>query len=782
MRNKFTRILMCVCMICSVFMFNACSDNETVGDHNYQAVMLDANHAVFQYSTGLKFRASNVDVWNDDHSDVWVSKLTFDVPAGAVDVTKPNFDKSGSVYYVPADFSGDLDLQWLALNDGAKFYNYGTVTAFNNVNFNGVVTFYNAGTLTYSVSSGQRHTIINTGNLTINNYGNVGEVYNNGLLVLAKTYNPWWNDPNAKADVPDAMSIYSIDGVIECPDETDLKANLDVHNMIYASENIKIQNTKTQYVCGLSVAGTLDVTHGKLETSYVKAKEITFDGAELWLTKEAYVGADKMSMPNSATSIHGYSGSYALVEVGEIAFQNTNNFNDSFSSNVYVKVAKDIDFNNSTLFGGQAKHYAGVADYLVDFPDDAARFNADKVAGKPACGEPYGDSGNVPPTTPEVEGPSLELIGSIEAPTHDHDIDKDVPNRPHLSATCIDFANGVFYVSYHMRGGNYAGDTYDKDGVEGCIESYTITKEKGSDYITLGNWMWTNDFDFNHLIIDGSDIVTVGHYGNNGAIIGRMPNVFQNFDAVENNGAGYSTEFTFKYLTTNVPLMGDGKNGEIRIDYLNAGDGNCVIKVGSEYFVATYAGYGRLDKDFNKLKDFAGDVLFTPTPYSAKHIVKNGNNVAVLYLNDAPTAPLTATTSSTASVVIVDKFNYPFGGATVSTNSYVQPVDGKNVLAVDDNKVYACLGKGGLSVDGTIYNFGKDGAEPVNGIAIDSKYVYLATGSHLRVLDKSTMEEVTHYAIPYMSANYIKLAEVDGEKYIAVAFGQAGIKVFKLND
>ncbi len=79
----------------------------------------------------------------------------------------------------------------------------------------------------------------------------------------------------------------------------------------------------------------------------------------------------------------------------------------------------------------------------------------------------------------------------------------------------------------------------------------------------------------------------------------------------------------------------------------------------------------------------------------------------------------------------------------------ISPVDGKNVVAIDGENVYACLGKGGLVRlnDGKEFHAGADG-------------------------------KVTHYhAASKKSANYIALH--DGKIY--VAFGEDGIQVFKLN-
>ena len=771
MKFNFKNLLLCGTLLA----FAACSDMDVTDISGNTSDGSQFNTAKMMVQGADQTRAGSIDTWSEDHSDEWVALLNFSTPANAVDCTKGGFDQNAKVFKVPADFSGSLNFNWAKFADGSSIYVEGKVDNIENVNFEGTINVYvcESGSLKFGPQSGTIN-VYNAGNLVLTNFENIKNVYNRGFLEFDQG-SQWWTPDNN--DVPNSMSIYSKDGVVSFSKKTDLKAACDIHNMAYVNGDLKIQNGETQYVCGLAIDGDLDVTQGHLQTAYVKANEIKFDGADLYLLPEAHVVANKISMINSATSIKGYEGSHALVEAKDFYFRNKNSFMDSFSHNIYFSVTGTIDIEEILVRdNGQQDNayslYANAGDYLASQNGQAlvGRINAGDIAGSPACGEPYGTK--TPEPTP---GPELVEIGNIEAPGHDHDADKTAGNR-RLSATSIDFANGVFYVSYHMRGGNYAGDTYDKDDVEGCIETWTMRKdETNSSNIVLGQYMWTNAFDFNHLIIDGNDIVTVGHYGDKGAIIGKMANTFANFNA---NGDQYSSEFRFKYLTTAEPIYGDGKNGPIKVDYKNAGDGNCVIKVGNEYYVATYEGYGKLDSEFNRIKDAAGNVAFTPTAGSAKYIIEKGDEVAVLYLNERPT--VTATAQSSASIATMAKSAFPFSATAWTLNSYVQPVDGKNTLAWNGANLLAGLGKGGLNIDNEVLNFGKDGQEPVNGIAVDDNYIYIATGSHLRVLDANTKAEIAKTVIPYMSANFIKVAEVNGEKVIAVAFGQAGIKVFKL--
>lgn len=772
----------------------ACADENITGGNETTPDVPDSPLSTATVTMGQwgQTRASNVDTWTDkvshDHSD-WSEQLSFKQPSDAINLVE-NPWANASVGYIPASHSGPIQFN---VPKNAVIYNYGENVTFQNCNFGDDVTVYNAGDLTWTVSNGNRHTVYNTGSLTVMNYANIGEVYNKGDLVLS--YDKQYYDPG-KADIPDAMTINSIGGVIEIPNNVDFKASCDIHNMVYVTGDIKIQNSTAQYVCGLEVEGDLDLTQGNLKTANLKANEIKFDGAHLYLLPEAHVVANKISMINSASEIYGHKDSHALIETIDFYFRNHNNFMDSFSDNIYFKVNGKIDIEERIIRdNGQVDNetniYNSLDEYLASQNGQkvADRFNSDEISGTPECGAPYGTNpGNTPE---EVENP-LELVTSVESPTHDHNADKNRPNR-FLSATCIDWDGSTIYVSYHMRGGNWGNDTYDKDEIEGCIETWQFgTNEDNQTKIELGRYMWSNDFDFNHLIIDDEDIITVGNHEKKGAFIGRITNTFKDFQLIDEDGNTYSSEMKIKALTTDVPVYGpssvEGKD-DIIVDYENAGDGNCVIRVGDEYFVATFRGYGRIkrdkndpDEDFRKVTYEDGEIAFVKTPYSAKHIINNNGQIAVLYLNEEQGSPVTASMRSTATLATFTESGFPFTPTTTLLASYIQPVDGKNVLAAYNGNYFSCMGKGGLVTGNNVYHFGQNNQEPVNGICIDDEYIYLASGSHLRVLDHS-MNQIAAYAIPNMSANYIKVVENpnDHQKYIIVAFGQEGVKVFRLN-
>ena len=152
-----------------------------------------------------------------------------------------------------------------------------------------------------------------------------------------------------------------------------------------------------------------------------------------------------------------------------------------------------------------------------------------------------------------------------------------------------------------------------------------------------------------------------------------------------------------------------------------------------------------------------------------------------------------------------------------SVNQYVlpanvTPVDGKNVLAQDANGqlLAACLGKGGLYVfnsdaykkEVVKFSDAEEGSRPVNGVFVETYenvngsriadgFIYVANGSCLTILDAGSLEKVAEYSAfgkddKDASANYVNVVKMDNstngilpDRLITVAYGQAGVKVFK---
>lgn len=356
-----------------------------------------------------------VDTWSHTHPDGWESKLDF--PQTYEELVKEygqnnvrnaiteGFDENIAVYYIPKGTTGDVWLNNFNLKDGKSysFYNFSEIKSLNSINGNGAtVSFYNVGTIeSFTSCNGDRHTVYNTGTLTVTSYEYIGELYNNGALILkGSAYTDWsdWTNPIevVKADIPNSMSIYSTDpGIITFPDYTDLKAACDIHNIIYADNGIKIQNDERQYVCAIEVQGTLDVTQGKLQTSYIKADEVKFDGAHIWLLPQGHIDTRKFSMPDEGCEIYGYTGSHALIEAEEFFFRNQNNFADTFSDNIYFNVKGTIDIEERvTKDNGQTdtekNPYNSLTEYLASQNGqklDATRFNTEGISAVDGCSD-----------------------------------------------------------------------------------------------------------------------------------------------------------------------------------------------------------------------------------------------------------------------------------------------------------------------------------------------------------------------------------------------------------
>lgn len=348
--------------------------------------------------------------WTDNHSCNWESMLKFTVPSDAKDLTKGDFTDDernsgvqGAVYVIPENFSGDLNLDYKVKFNNCTIYNLGNVTNITNVNMEGVITFYNVGTMIWNITSGQRHTIINTGTFTLANDANIGTLYNGGHLEITDT------------DISNSVTINSnSESPINMPNGGDFKAAADIHGTLTSAKDVKIQNSNTQYICGITVNGTLDLTQGKLESSYIEANHIKFDGDQLWLLPGGHVSAGSIEIPNGCY-VYGEASSTGLIEVGDISFKNDNDFDRTFSDNIYFKITGSIDFTGATNGAVKEKRkYADAADYIaVNGNLNNNRLNGGNASGNPACGQPW-SVGTTTPTpdpdpTPDPEDPEITI-------------------------------------------------------------------------------------------------------------------------------------------------------------------------------------------------------------------------------------------------------------------------------------------------------------------------------------------------------------------------------------
>ena len=436
-----------------------------------------------------------VDQWTLEHNDDWMSYLEFTKPADCIEV-KGGTKLSGSdTYYVPETYTGAVEFD----NFSGKLYVDGTITSFSgNVGTVGLYILKKGTWKPTSTFSTGTITIYNQGSLILPagalNSQNLKTVYNGGSVVIG--------DGNSGADFANGVSLYSnSEGTIEVigktnGEEVDLKLACDIHGTMNVTGNLKIQNGRTQYICGLVVSETLNMTQGKLETSYVKANEITFDGAHIWLLPQGHIVANKISMPNSASEIYGHTNSYALVEAIDWYFRNHNNFENTFSSNIYFKVDGYIDIeervdrdngNGGTQTNNETNKYNTIAEYLASQNGqklDASRFNGD-VSGSPACGAPYGNTDiTIPTDKGETTGNRVEVKTITKKYKTTELIDAGrvfCEDLGQISTNDLDF-NDVVFDAYIYKITKSTQTIVEVDGVEESNE--TETAEEDATYKT----------------------------------------------------------------------------------------------------------------------------------------------------------------------------------------------------------------------------------------------------------------------------------------------------------
>lgn len=354
-----------------------------------------------------------VGTWTLNHNDDWMSYLEFTTPTDYIEVKEGVQLEGSNTYYVPNTFTGTLSFKD---NFAGKIYIDTDLTGFTGNNLGNVsVYILENGSWTLEGISTGNITIYNNGTLALGSWAwqnqNIKTVYNGGNVKIGKA----GEYPN----FADGVSLYSNStGLVEIYGaNTDLKLACDIHGTMKVYGDLKIQNGRTQYICGLEVSGTLDMTQGKLETSYVEATDIKFDGAHIWLLPQGHIVAkNQISMPNSASEIYGHEGSYALVETKNFYLRNHNNFADTFSSNIYFKVSGTIDIQERITSGnGQVDDVTNqytVAQYIESQNGKAVanRFTT-QITVNPVCGDTGG-------STPEPgPGDDEDLEIPIEDPT-----------------------------------------------------------------------------------------------------------------------------------------------------------------------------------------------------------------------------------------------------------------------------------------------------------------------------------------------------------------------------
>ena len=559
-------------------------------------------------------------------------------------------------------------------------------------------------------------------------------------------------------------------------------------NNIMTTTSLKIQNTTMLHSgCALKVEGDVYATNGtNLYVLYLKAKYYKQDsGAKLHLQDQSMVDIE-----GKYVNLNQEQGYADLPDKDGVAVIKAN----TFSYNAPGKQgdgspggAKTVDCSVFSTSGDNAHiildangiYREGETTPITDdnttivwnndadvlFKDDPEAKNY--VIKKTEC-NPNGYNADKEPT----KEPTLNLISSIDY-NHDHDI----------SATCIQSLNGRLYMSYHTRDKKHGG----------CIEVFSPVE---NNKVTLEQYLCDEqkDLDFNHLLAvklnSGKRMVYLpGSSNKKGAMLAYLP--IQDNHLLADQSKSITTTINGKDTVIYEKPLQFIQMNPATAEFAKKGyDENCVVynEETNHLIVATTKGYLVYNADtYNELDKIN-------KPGKVKHVAIGNGKIVTVYL-DREATNANETEAIPATVEIFDQkaedLSNPIKSFAIST---IEPNNGKNVVRVDDNKIYVCRGAAGMYVydmeGNELWHYQmpsptiSEGANAgkykghANGCYVGKKYVYIAYGGFgLVVLDKETHKVVAHRDLVH-SANYV----IEYKGYIYVAYGQNRLQVFQLKN
>lgn len=612
-----------------------------------------------------------------------------------------------------------------------------------------------------------------------------GKAYIGGN-VTAKNFYPGSGIINIKGDLNLGESEFKLDN----------NAKLNVDGKITA-KRLELTNKSVLYSgCGAKIAGEVNLNDGSaLHAKYLKCSKFTQNsGAKLILSDKSYINCSgEFASYNNDTSfsILEGDGAKAVIKADKFFFNNGAPQKDDAGETYYeVKMFSTPGSNNPQIVA-DGTFYVNWQPANVRFTD-ANMFVTNGVTKNEVVINPTTDCGNPgwtnpnpkpspepepepnPTPTPKPEPtpnpkPGLDLITTVE-PEHTHEI----------SATGIMPLNGYLYMSYHtnQKQKDNAGHSHG-----GCIE---VMSPVVDDKAELKQYIYDSarDLDFNHILAtklksDERKIFLPGSSNKKGAMLAYM-----DIREEDHMLADESMEITSKEgdeVTIKQPL--NYIQLKPATEEYKGYDENCVVYNDNtnHLIVATTEGYTVYDATtMNEVETYS-------KPGKAKHLAIGNGKIVGLYLNERNKD---TNIGLPATIEIINEKTEDFNDTkTFDTNVKIEPNDGKNVIAVKDNLIYACLSSAGL------YVYDMDGNEQwhyqmpspknkegkwkalCNGCFVDANYVYLAYGSYgIVVIDKNTHKVIAHRAVE-KSANYITVYN----GYIYVAYGRSRMQVFKLN-
>lgn len=723
--------------------------------------------------------------------------------------------------------------QWTALSGNVFKISSGNITLTNQYQMNNTATIYveSGATLTYNYWDGGYKIIVlkggklidTQGNATklcdIDNYGNIelpkdridinktfrtsqdlnvadkvlaisGKAYIGGN-VTAKTFYPGSGIINIKGNLNLGESGLKLDSTNGETNGT----KLNVDGKITA-KSLELTNSSILYSgCGAEITGDVNINSGTaLHAKYLKCSNFVLSsGASLILSDQSFINCSGEFTSNNndtSLSILKGDGAKAVVKADKFFFNNGAPETDDAGEKYFLVDMFSTSGSNNPQIVADGSFYVNGGKVNVKFRN-ANMFVTNGVTKNEVVINPTTDCGNpgwinpnpkpspepepepTPTPTPKPEPtpnpkPGLDLISSVE-PEHTHNI----------SATGIMPLNGYLYMSYHTNQNQ-------KDNAEfshgGCIEVMAPVK---NDKAELVQYIYdtARDLDFNHILAtklksEERKIFLPGSSNKKGAMLAYM-------DVRDDHKlADESMEITSKdgeEVTIKQPL--NYVQLKQALEKYRGYDENCVVYNDNtnHLIVATTEGYTVYDATtMNEVETYS-------KPGKAKHLAIGNGKIVGLYLNERNE---NTKIGLPATIEIINEKTEDFNDTkTFDTKVKIEPNDGKNVITVRDNLIYACLSSAGL------YVYDMDGNEQwhyqmptpknqegkwkalCNGCFVDDNYVYLAYGSYgIVVIDKNTHKVIAHRALE-KSANYITV--YDG--YIYVAYGRSRMQVFKLN-
>ena len=725
--------------------------------------------------------------------------------------------------------------QWTALSGNVFKISSGNIALTNQYQMSNTATIYveSGATLTYNYWDGGYKIVVlkggklidTYGNATklcdIDNYGNIefpqdridinktfrtsqdlnvagkylaisGKAYFGGNVTTKNLY-PGGSTTNIKGD----LQLGENEGLkLDAVNEVPTKMNVDGK---ITAKRLELTNGSILYSgCGAVINGEVYITASTaLHAKYLECKKFTQNSeGTLYLSDQSYINCSgEFASYNNDTSwsILEGDGAKAVVKADKFFFNNGAPETDDSGEKYFLVDMFSTPGKNNPQIVADGSFYVNGNKVNVKFKN-ANMFVTNGVTKNEVVINPTTDCGNpgwinpnpkpspepepepTPTPTPKPEPtpnpkPGLDLITTVE-PEHTHEI----------SATGIMPLNGYLYMSYHTNQNQKDNADYSHGG---CIEVMSPVKD---DKAELKQYIYDSarDLDFNHILAtklnsDERKIFLPGSSNKKGAMLAYMDIrekdhmlADESMEITSKEGDEVTIKQPLNYIQLKPATAEFAKKGY---------DENCVVYNDNtnHLIVATTEGYIVYDATtMNEVETYS-------KPGKAKHLAIGNGKIVGLYLNERNDD---TKIGLPATIEIINEKTEDFNDTkTFDTKVKIEPNDGKNVIAVNDNLIYACLSSAGL------YVYDMDGNEQwhyqmpspknkegkwkalCNGCFVDDNYVYLAYGSYgIVVIDKNTHKVIAHRALE-KSANYITVYN----GYIYVAYGRSRMQVFKLN-